>query len=361
MGTLYETICATPQVLEACRIHFRENNRAAMEVIRRQLPVIREIILIGSGSSLNEAKSARGFLEQVTRRRVTTETSNDFMYNHTVFDREYLYVFLSQSGTSQTTRQAQRKVREQGCTTIAISSCTDRFLAAEADAVVDSQAAHEEYLCVTMGFCASLATLMLFGLSLAELLGTLDRKQTEAIAQDLQAAADHYPTLTSMTTQWFTHYGDQVMKARYYAVYGSDDLWGVALEGALKILEIPKLFAVGYELEDGMHGPTMAFDENICLLILDGNDRERDRAESLARFSKAETKNGFLIGPKGLDKSDLQIQPVSRYFQNIEYACVLQTICWWMSVAAGVDLTQGRGVGHSSKKYFSTHSEADLK
>ena len=360
MKSLLQTIESTPEVVRKLIEHREENNRKAIQLIENSQINFNEIIIVGSGSSLNEAKSAKGFLERVIQLRVTVETSNDFMYNHSVFNQNCLYIFMSQSGTSETTRRAQSLVKNKGCKTIAITSETKKYLAAESCAYIDSMAANEEYLCVTLGFCASVCTLMLFGLSYAEYLKKITVDEVEVYIKDLDKAIQNYPNLIQKTKSWYSENGPQVMDAEYYAVYGSDDMWGVALEGALKILEIPKLFAVGYELEDGMHGPTMAFDKKICLFILDDKKREHDRATSLARFVKEVFNNGFVIGPQVIDKKDLCIVLASDYFQNIEYACVVQTICWFMSISAGIDLTVGRGVGHISKKYFSTHSEINI-
>lgn len=360
MGTLLDTIKATPEVLNKLIINRKDNNHKALEVIDQELENINEIILIGSGSSLNEAKSCKGFLEKVTGKRVTTETSNDFMYNHSVFNKNNLYVCMSQSGTSETTRRAQKLLREKGCTTIALTSEIDNFLAVESKAYINSMAAHEEYLCVTMGFCASVVSMMLFGISLGEYLKYITSDEAENYVEDLKKAINNYPNLIETVEKWYKENGKKVMTAMYYGVYGFDDIWGVALEGALKILEIPKLFAVGYELEDGMHGPTMAFDKKICLFIFNDGGREKERALSLARFVKTEYDNGFIIGSDVLDEKDLKIDLCSTNFNNIEFACAIQTICWFMSLDAGIDLTDGRGVGHVSKKYFSTHSQVSL-
>lgn len=358
MGTLLENIQATPEVLLRLLENREENNKKAIELIDKTVKKdFKEIIIVGSGSSLNEIRAAKGFVEKVTKKRVTAETSNDFLYNHVVFDTDNLYIFMSQSGTSETTRRAQLKLKKLGCTTIAVSSNTKTFIAVESGAVVDSMAAHEEYTCVTMGYCASLIALELLGLSIAEYLGTVTKEQVQELGEDLKKATAHYDDLITMTENWFKKNVKDIMKAQYYAVYGCDDLWGVALEGALKILEIPNSFAVGYELEDGMHGPNLGFDERICLLVLNDGERENERALSLGRMVKEEYNCGYILGKEVLDDTDLKFNPTSKYFKNVEFACVLQTICWFMSVEKGIDLTKG----HSGKRYYYTHTQIDLE
>ncbi|MBQ2656382.1 MAG: SIS domain-containing protein [Erysipelotrichaceae bacterium] len=360
MGTLLDTIAATPLVIDDLISKREENYGPVIEYIKRNVSNINEIVLIGSGSSLNEAKSGRGFVEKVTGIRVTCETSNDFMYNHFVFDTNNLYVCMSQSGTSETTRRAQKMLREKGCHTIAISSETQKFLALESCAYIDSMASREEYLCVTMGYSASLIALELFGLELGKYLNHISIEEYETYIDDLIKAKNNYPSIINKVDEWYKSNEEKVMSANYYAVYGADDLWGVALEMALKITETPKLFAVGYELEDGMHGPTMSFDDKICVFILNDGKREDERCKQLANFVKSEYNNGFIIGSSVLDNRDLKLDFASTSFQNLEFACAIQTINWFMSVSNNIDLTLGNGVAHVGKKYFHTHSQISL-
>ena len=58
-------------------------------------------------------------------------TSNEFMYDRSVRNKKGLYVFTSQTGTSHFVREAQKRFREEGYLTVAVSESEDTPLAKE--------------------------------------------------------------------------------------------------------------------------------------------------------------------------------------------------------------------------------------
>ena len=140
---------------------------------------------------------------------------------------------------------------------------------------------------------------------------------------------------------WYKRNETQLLNSAMFAVYGIDGLWGAALEGALKLIEIGKVMSIGYELEEGMHGPTLGFHPQLCVLVMNDGGRENDRARGLARFAKCEFGNGFLIGANPIDESDL------------EFPCAIQVLSWCLAQAKGVDLTLP--IAQNEKPYFQTH------
>ena len=355
--TLLETIQSSRETILKLVDERKSNNKAAIEFISKEIPNFKEIVFVGSGSSLNEVRTARSFIEKVTKKRVTFETSNDFINNHSVFETDNLYIFVSQSGTSTTTRIAQKRLKEMGCKNICVSAFPLDNLGKETGVYVDSMCAHEAYYCVTLGFNASAVCLELLGLSIAEFLKTVSSEEVKEYEEDLRKAADNYPALIDKTVSWYKKHEKELNAAKYYACYGPNDLWGVAIEFALKLQDVSRLFAVGYELEDGMHGPCMSFGKDLCLFVLDDNTSETKRAKQLVRFGKEQCSSGFLIGPNSYDENDLVVSPVSKHFQNIEMAPVVQTICCMLGETRNIDSTPQTGTKSVDEGYFNTHEE----
>lgn len=353
MVTLLECIERTPQVLRGLLDSRAENYRGVTEYLLKDGRRIEKVILIGSGSSYNAAMAARGFVERMAGVPVYVEAANPFLYNHSVRKPEALYVFLSQSGTSVTTRRAQTEIKRMGFLTIGITAAPREYLSQETGAHVDMQCFSEEYKMRTIGFCAGVLCIQLLGLTLGRLWGRLTEEEENVWIAGLYAVCENHKRIETAAAGWFEKNKEQVMGSRYYAVYGCDDEWGIALEGALKIMEIGKAFAAGYELEEGMHGPTLAFSKELCVFILNDGGRENGRALGLGRFSKNEFDNGFVIGAQGVEEKDL-ILPLSRPgLCGYDFICAIQVICWYMAQAKGVDLTVP--IAENEKPYFQTH------
>ena len=353
MVTLLECIERTPRVLRGLLDSRAENYRGVTQYLSRDGREVEEIVLIGSGSSYNAALAARGFVERTAGVPVYVEAANPFLYNHSVRRPEALYVFLSQSGTSVTTRRAQRVLQEGGFRTVGITANPGEYLSQETGAHVDMQCLTEEYKTRTIGFCAGVLCTQLLGLTLGRLWGRLKKEEEEAWLDGLYAVCENHKRVEAAAAGWFEQNRAQIMDSRYYAVYGCDDEWGIALEGALKIMEIGKAFAAGYELEEGMHGQTLAFSKELCIFVLNNGGRESERALGLGRFSKNEFGNGFVIGAQGVEEKDLKL-PLSRPgLCGYDFICALQVICWHMAQAKGVDLTAP--IAENEKPYFQTH------
>ena len=94
---------------------------------------------------------------------------------------------------------------------------------------------------------------------------------------------------------------------------------GIALEGALKLLEVAKLYmAIGYEQEDGLHGPCLGFVKGDVVIALSDGVRDRELAHSVVRFSKNELGQGYIFGCDVEDETDLEFNICSDNFKALE-------------------------------------------
>ncbi|MBQ4253874.1 MAG: SIS domain-containing protein, partial [Erysipelotrichaceae bacterium] len=123
-----------------------------------------QIILVGSGSSYNEALCARGYIEKMTGLQTFTVLPNELLHNSSVINRECLYVLVSQSGTSTLTNEAAEKIRSAGALTFAQCKKRECPLVEKCDGYIDQGIGDEEYGFVTWGFDCGIVTLMLMGL-----------------------------------------------------------------------------------------------------------------------------------------------------------------------------------------------------
>jgi fructoselysine-6-P-deglycase FrlB-like protein len=119
---------------------------------------------------------------------------------------------------------------------------------------------------------------------------------------------------------------------------GSGPLYGVGLEGAVKVWETPQIASVGYELEEGLHGPNFGYNERHCLISLNDGGIENDKAVNIGRFMKFEKKNGFIVGAGTVDGEDLPFTPMGGLFCCLEFASVVQVIAYRLAEEQGRDL-----------------------
>ena len=237
-------------------------------------------------------------------------------------------MFTSQSGTSTLTQIAQKKIRAMGYPTVAITEADDTPLAKESCVHLRMETDHEEYGMRTIGYCSAVFTQMIL-------------------------------EITAASMKWFDDNKWKLMNNDAFVIYGNDTLWGVAVEGALKILEIAKRYmAVGYEMDDGLHGPTMGFTNRHCILALNDGGKDNKYAKGVCDYVKNEVGTAFIIGCNPIDDSDFSFTPKGGHFKCLEYAPVVEVLAYRLAVDYGVVLKPWKEQDPLPEmKYFNTHDE----
>lgn len=354
MITLLDCINRVPLITEQILADRQETFAAYFGILQDTLPQINQIVLIGSGTSNTAAMTARGFIEKVTKIQTLCVLPNEFLHNQTVTNPKALYIYTSQSGTSTLTLEAAEKMRSLGCSTVAITEHDQTPLAKKVHVHVNMGCGKEEYGMRTIGYCASILTLMLLGLETALRLGRITEGEAQAYIEQAHQIAVQHRSISDAAMAWFDRHQKQLMDSDSFTIYGAGTLWGVALEGALKILEISKRkMAVGFEMDDGMHGPTMGYTPKNCVIVLNDGGLDEEKGLQLAVWAKQEMHNGFVFGSHPIDETDLAFEPASGEFRSIEFAPAVEVLAYRLAVDYGIDLLDKSL--HKERHYFSTH------
>ncbi len=345
-----ETVCR--KILE----NAKQNSDCLKEVIH-DFNSLEEIFLIASGSSFNASNAAASFIEEVCGIQVVALLPNQFTKKKALSNKA-LYIFVSQSGTSSLVKQQILKVKELNCPSIAVTDDENSPIAKEADLNVSIQVGGEEYGFRTVGFCATLLTLQLIGLRIALESGRINDEVYGEYIQDGLKAANNLPKVIEDSLVWFENNKEDLKSLRSLMYYGGGELFGIAVEGALKLMETPKLYlSFGYEAEDGIHGPCYAFGKDDAIIFLNDGEDNVEYASSMVRFSKQELGRGYMFGPLVQDEKDLKITPCSKYFRALEFVPSVQVVAYEMAICNGVEvLPLTLRVPHVSTKYFQTHN-----
>ena len=317
---------------------------------------INEIIICGAGSSNTAAVTAAGFMEKVSGLQVHTFMANKFN-GKSVYNPDALYIFVSQTGTSTLVKEMACRMNEKGCHTVAITEDENTPVARAARAHVNMGCGYEEYWFRTIGYCTSVLTLMIIGLRIALERGTIGSAQFKEYLDEALKAADNHPAVVDKAVKWFEDHKNQLVKGRSFIIYGSGPLHGVALEGALKILETAKHFlAIGYEAEDGLHGPCLGFTEGDVVIALNDGVNDEWMSHGIVDFGKKELGQAYIFGAHPLDEDDLRFEVTGGDFRALEFAPAVETLAYLLAKAIGSPvLPAGEGVEHPSGKYFETH------
>ena len=355
MVTMLECIRRVPQLLEAIRV----GRAQTMEGLLRVYPAgtFSEICLIGSGTSFTSASTAQFHMEKFCGMRVSVMLPNEFLRARTWRNPKALHLFISQTGTSSALLEALALCRENGLMNAVMSERSDTPAASEASAFVCMGCGKEEYPIRTIGYSTTVCSLMQLGLAIGRANGTLTAEDEARLDEELQGAIASIPEVVNRTLAWMDGSRRKIMRSRFIAFTGAGSLYGVAMEGAVKIWEGPQYPAAGYELDEGMHGPNYGYNFNDAVIVLNDGADGADKALALARYMKNEHDNGYIFGLGAMDSRDLAFTPAGGHFCCLEFAAAVQTFMYRLATDGGRDfrIVDKHEVMY---RYFNSHKQA---
>lgn len=316
-----------------------------------------KIVFVGSGSSYSTVLSTYLFVEKATGLDTFVMFPNLFIEKHN-YDRNTLYVFVSQSGTSSLTIKACKKVTDLGFNTLALCGEKDSPLVKAAKYFIEIAVGYEEYSYSTLGFSCSMLAEILLGIEIGYANKHLGDNEYNDYINELNNVIITNANNIDKTIDWFNLHKDTLLNYQNFVFYGGKSLYGIATEGALKIMEITmKYVSIGYEMDDGMHGPNYCLDERTCVFALD-DDKDNKNARSIMRLMKTEYKSGYMIGLNVLDNNDLKLDIRTYNFTNLEIIPFVQVLAYSLAKENDIEILQRNDPKLNKTKgkgYFDMH------
>lgn len=355
--SMLDCIIREKQLLNKIITNRKENTKDLIDHYKSNINKYNEIIFIGSGSSNTSSIAAYQQVEKFSGISASVIMPNLFI-NKTKYNSNALYVFISQTGSSSLTQEAIKKMNSLGNTTVTISESKDTKCAKEAQYFVNMGCEKEEYGMRTIGYSTTVLTEMVIGLEIGLANGHLNTEEYNSYISQSLNAIDHHDYVISATQKWYQKAKSALLNTKHFIILGPKSLYGVALEGALKIIETARKYtAVGYELDDGLHGPNMGMKSTDTIIVLSDGASDMNLVWGIARYIKTEVGNAFIIGKGVLDDSDFDFSFVSKDFIAIEFAPIVQILAYNLAIDNQVEVPLFKDLYLPDQKYFNTHSE----
>jgi glucosamine--fructose-6-phosphate aminotransferase (isomerizing) len=228
---------------------------------------VKRVVLVAAGTSHHAALVAKYAIERWARLSVDVDIASEYRYRDPVVEIGTLVIGVSQSGETIDTIMATREARRRGARVVAISNIVDSSLAREASAVIYTRAGLEISVASTKAYVAQVAALELLALRLAQLRGTLEEDDIDALFQGLQAVAAQVATALERRSS-VEKVAEQLLHAHDYFFIGRHVGFPTALEGALKLKELSYLHAEGYPGGELKHGPLALIEPGVVVVAV---------------------------------------------------------------------------------------------
>jgi len=233
---------------------------------------INRIMLIGCGTAYHSCLIAKYFFEDLSSITVETDVASEFRYRKIKFNKNNLYVFVSQSGETADTFAALDLCKKNKANTCAIVNVVESSIARTADFVLPIHAGQEIGVASTKAFIGQMLVLYLLSLKISKIRNEITDQKYKKNINDLN-------NLPSLIEEVLAKRNEiQVIAKDFVDSKGTMFLgrgfsYPIALEGALKLKELSYIHAEGYPAGEMKHGPLALIEDGLPVVVLAPKDK----------------------------------------------------------------------------------------
>lgn len=307
-------------------LHIFHNRNSLLEPILEKVKdqSFNRIVILATGSSSNAAECAKYFMSDLLDMEITIKMPFIVSNYDQHIDNNALYFAISQSGQSYSTIEAVKEIQNKSNLPVfTFTSDLNSQIAKVSNCPIDIGCGKETVGFVTMGFSATVLILLLTGLELALQKNKIDKSTYGDLNQKILDVIHYTDTVIERSNQWFDLNKEQLANGKKFSVIGYGSGFGVAKEAETKLTETIRRPVIGYELEEYMHGPYLALDDESYVIFIEHNGLLEERAGKLKNYLADYTSNIFTIC---LNSDEPKEETLQLHFDVDENLAVLLTV-----------------------------------
>jgi glucosamine--fructose-6-phosphate aminotransferase (isomerizing) len=258
---------------------------------------LKNINLIGAGTSWHAARIAQFFFELIAQIPTHVYLASEFRYMPFFAEKEKdgAFIFISQSGETADTLGAMRLVNSFEIPTVTLSNVASSTMVREASGFLPMQAGPEISVASTKAFSTQVATMYWLANRLALERGLINAAQMRKAEEDLLIAAEVLETaIETYKLIISTKLAAQYAKFDRFIFLGRHISYPFAMEAALKLKEISYIFAQCYPAGELKHGPIALVDEKTPVILFSCLD-DIIYSKMISNAQEVKARKGHLI------------------------------------------------------------------
>ncbi len=328
-------------------VSFRE-----FDVTEERLRKVKEIVLLGMGTSLHAAMIGEHVLEDWVGLPARAMDASEFRYRRPTFGKDTLSVVITQSGETADTLVALHQAKARGALTVAVTNVIASSAARDSDGAIYLHAGPEIGVASTKTFNSHLISLYLLAMRLAKAHGRISPERRSELVEALRRLPDQVRDLLTRDEE-IQKLAHAYSKYRNFMYAGRGIGFPVALEGALKLKEISYVHAEGTSGGELKHGPIALLDEQFPVVAICTASSTKDKMVSNVHEIVARNAPVLALVTKG-DRSLAGVATDVFEMPQVEEAAsavlntvMLQLFAYHVAVKLGQDVDQPRNLAKS--------------
>jgi glucosamine--fructose-6-phosphate aminotransferase (isomerizing) len=340
--------------LESGRVFLDE-----VDISEAEFRQFEQVKIVACGTSWHAGLAGKYIIERLARLPVEVDYGSEFRYRDPIIPPNTLTIVISQSGETADTLAAQREAKQKGSKTLAICNVVGSMITREAAGTLLTHAGPEIGVASTKAFTSQLTALLILGMYLGQVRGTLNPAASSMLVQELAQIPGKLEHVLAQS-DIYDELVKNLSKAQDFLYLGRGIHYPIALEGALKLKEISYIHAEGYPAGEMKHGPNALIDENLPVVVLATCDPESEESrvhyeKTLSNIQEVKARSGVVVAvacegdEEAAKMADYVIRiPVTReLLLPLLEMIPLQLLAYHIAVRRGCDVDQPRNLAKS--------------
>ena len=326
---MYEAIFAQPGAL---RLVVREN-RERLERVASRLRTMEQVFLVGIGTSWHAALVGELLFQKIGGFGHRARAFHSFEFRNYWPDPNprTAVVVVSHRGTKRFSLEALEKAKAGGGPGIVITGKGSGGRTRVADEILTT-VEQERSSAHTVSYTTALAVLVALAAAIGED-GKMDR--------ELEGIPDQLALLLGQES--WEEFAAQFQDRRRYYFAGGGPNAATAYEAALKMSETNYAAALGFELEQFLHGPLAALDADDLMTVIAPPGPSYERCLDVARAAREIGVPVLAVVQEGdtaiasLSKAVIELPSVSEWLTPLLAVVPLQFLAYFLAVHRGTN------------------------
>ncbi|SFL77750.1 glucosamine--fructose-6-phosphate aminotransferase (isomerizing) [Paenibacillus sp. 1_12] len=323
-----------------------------LKMTHEYIKSIQQVHIVACGTAYHAGMVGKSIIEKLARIPVETDVASEYRYRSPIITPNTLVVVVSQSGETADTLAALREAKRCGARVVAVTNVVGSSVAREADDVIVTWAGPEIAVASTKAYTSQLIAFYLFGLYLAQTLGTQDEAYIADVVAELKLLPEKVEQILEQA-EVIKEAADQIATHNNLFFIGRGIDYAVVLEGSLKLKEISYIHSEAYPSGELKHGTLALIEEGIPVIALATQPDLFEKTVSNIKEVKARGAYVFGIHTEGETELGKAVDQVLEIPQTIPLlspalsVIPLQLLAYYASLARGNDVDKPRNLAKS--------------
>jgi len=344
-----------PKALKDTMLGRLEDEKVVLQEVDltlEELAQINKVYIVACGTAWHAGLVGKTLIERWAHLPVEVDIASEFRYRSPLVDEHTLVVVVSQSGETADTLAALREAKNRGARVVAVTNVVGSTVSREARDVIFTWAGPEIAVASTKAYTTQLEGMVLLGLYLSQVKGTLPKERIAEIITALRKIPAQVQELLDQSSL-IEELAESFAKVENTFFIGRSLDWAVAMEGSLKLKEISYIHAEAYAAGELKHGTLALITEATPVIAL---ATQRDVYEkTISNVKEVKARDAKVIGltykgntnmAKSVDHV-IYIPETMDELSPILTVIPLQLLSYYVSVARGCDVDKPRNLAKS--------------